>query len=265
MIPYYEERTSEIQIFRAANMQFALHLHDHIELLYLMEGKLEVLVGQTVHVLESGDFIAVFPNSIHSYNTPPGDSNAVCITIASPRLTGTFSGRVQKNHPVNPVIRRKHLHRDIPYAMKNLQKEDDSDSCDEAVVSAYLQLILARAFPCFTLEKNTDSTYFDLTYQIVNYVSQNFRQPFSLDIMARDLGISKYHLSRVFSSRLHTSFSDYLGSIRVTLAENLLRTTADSITKIAFDCGFESQRTFNRIFREKTGQTPSEYRRSLLP
>lgn len=49
----------------------------------------------------------------------------------------------------------------------------------------------------------------DLTSSVVRYIMRNFRQPLSLEHIAKELGVSKYHLSHVFSARLHTSFREY--------------------------------------------------------
>lgn len=265
MIPYYEKKDEEIRIFSTQEINFPPHLHAQLELLYLTGGMLEVLVNQEVYLLKRGDFIAIFPNSVHSYKTPvPVKKGAILFTIAMPSLTGEFARLLQKNHPESPIIRHCCLHRDIRFAMKSMQEEYQKSNPCLSAYPAYLQLILARSLPCFTLIKNTDGNYFDLTYRVVHYVSSNFAQPLSLESMAHELGVSKYHLSRIFSEKLHTSFSDYLGRIRVNHARSLLRTTEDSVTKIAFDCGFESQRTFNRVFHEVTGTSPTHYRNTLL-
>lgn len=268
MIPYYENKEEEIQVFHAGEMTFPPHLHGQLELLYFTDGSLEVTVNQSVYLLSKGDFIAIFPGSVHSYRMPDPACCGVLFAIVSPRLTGEFSGTLRKYHPENPVLRRAELHRDVGYAMKGMRQEPLPDrkapdyAARLAVFSAYLQLILARTVPQFTLLRNTDSNYFDLTYRVVDYVSQNYNLPLSLDSIAKELGVSKYHLSRVFSNKLNTSFTGYLGSIRVGRAQSLLRSTDDSVTKIAFDCGFESQRTFNRIFHDLTGVSPSKFRSS---
>jgi AraC-like DNA-binding protein len=74
------------------------------------------------------------------------------------------------------------------------------------------------------------------------------------------MGISRYYLSRTFSEKLQTSFPNYLNSLRVDLAKNLLESGDQDILQICYECGFESQRTFNRVFKNTCGITPREYR-----
>jgi transcriptional regulator GlxA family with amidase domain len=56
-----------------------------------------------------------------------------------------------------------------------------------------------------------------------------------------------------------TGFVRYLSIIRISQAADLLTTTDLKITDIAYQCGFSSIRTFNRVFLEVTGYTPTEY------
>lgn len=102
----------------------------------------------------------------------------------------------------------------------------------------------------------------DLIYQTVAYVSGNFKNTFSLEDMAKDLGVSKYVLSRIFSKTFHSNFKQYLNDTRLDYARRRLENTEDSITNICLDSGFDSQRTFNRVFKERFRVSPTEYRKS---
>ena len=77
---------------------------------------------------------------------------------------------------------------------------------------------------------------------------------------AKDLGVSKYVLSRLFSKTFHRNFNQYLNDARLNYACHRLENTSDSITNICLDSGFESQRTFNRVFKERYKISPSDYR-----
>ena len=136
----------------------------------------------------------------------------------------------------------------------------DTDHMDIAVIQAYLQILIARCIGKLKLVEKGDVGSKDLVYQAVSYVSSNFRKNFSLDDMARDLGVSKYVLSRTFSKTFHRNFNQYLNDARLNYACHRLENTNDAITNICYDSGFESQRTFNRVFKERYKVTPSEYR-----
>ena len=91
-----------------------------------------------------------------------------------------------------------------------------------------------------------------------------FKKKFSLEEMAKDLGVSKYVLSRLFSKTFHRNFNQYLNDARLNYACHRLENTSDSITNICLDSGFESQRTFNRVFKERYKISPSDYRSTCV-
>ena len=81
--------------------------------------------------------------------------------------------------------------------------------------------------------------------------------------MAKKFGVSKYVLSRVFSSTLHTNFNQYLNEYRLNYVVLLLEHTDMMITDICLESGFQSQRTFHRAFQKKFRKTPREYKNEL--
>ena len=127
---------------------------------------------------------------------------------------------------------------------------------------AFLQIILARALPELTLCNRIDLKQHDIVYQTVAYVSAHYQEDISLGSMADDLGISPYALSRVFSGSFHQNFNHYLNDVRLEHASVLLADSDLPITDIYLECGFQSQATFNRVFRAKYKVTPRQYRRA---
>lgn len=97
----------------------------------------------------------------------------------------------------------------------------------------------------------------------MEYIKENFNRDLSLESIAKEFCVNKNYISHIFSKKFEINFRKYLGLIRAEYAANLLRTTDDKITTIAESSGFESQRTFNRIFREIYGVTPMEFRKNL--
>lgn len=100
----------------------------------------------------------------------------------------------------------------------------------------------------------------DIIYRTVTYIAEHFRESVTLTSMASDLGYSPYALSRVFSGTFHRNFNQYLNETRVEYAQALLLYTNQTITEVLENSGFESQRTFNRVFKEKYRMSPREYR-----
>ena len=140
----------------------------------------------------------------------------------------------------------------------------ETEQSDITVAQAYLQIVLARCIGKLNLVEKSSVGSNDLIYQTVSYISANFKKKFSLEEMAKDLGVSKYVLSRLFSKTFHRNFNQYLNDARLNYACHRLENTSDSITNICLDSGFESQRTFNRVFKERYKISPSDYRSTCV-
>jgi AraC-like DNA-binding protein len=88
----------------------------------------------------------------------------------------------------------------------------------------------------------------------------------SLALLAKEIGISSHYLSQVINERFNMSFFDFINKYRV---EEFKERVADpknrnfSILGIALDCGFNSKSAFNRIFKQTTGLTPTQYKEAL--
>ena len=81
--------------------------------------------------------------------------------------------------------------------------------------------------------------------------------------LARELNVSENVLSRVVNGAFMKSFRKLLNDHRVEEAKLLLRDSDMQVTQIAFDVGFNSLASFNRVFKKTTGQAPTEYRAAL--
>jgi AraC-like DNA-binding protein/DNA-binding response OmpR family regulator len=101
-----------------------------------------------------------------------------------------------------------------------------------------------------------------LVKRAVAFVHENYARPFSRQELAAALGVSEHHLSRIFRQELGLSPWEYLNRYRIYRAMDLLQRTNESITAIALRVGFDDSAYFSRVFRSKTGQSPSEYRAS---
>ncbi len=96
----------------------------------------------------------------------------------------------------------------------------------------------------------------------IEYIEGHFCENFKLSELAAYCNISTSRLSHIFSEELGTTPIKLRSSLRIEKAADLLRTTDHSISKIAYDCGFETQAYFTQCFEAATGKTPNLYRQS---
>lgn len=83
----------------------------------------------------------------------------------------------------------------------------------------------------------------------------------SLDQVAREAGMSKFHFCRNFKGSTGFTFREFLARRRIVRATHLLREGHRSVSEVYLDVGFKDLSHFGRVFRKITGQPPSRYRR----
>lgn len=82
----------------------------------------------------------------------------------------------------------------------------------------------------------------------------------TLEIIAQEMYLSPYYLSRMFKKIDGITFIDYVLNCRIDKAKVQLLTTNETIEFIAISCGYNEPNSFRRMFRKKTGVSPSDYR-----
>lgn len=263
MHAFFEARKEPFSIHVARDLTFPLHLHPQLELFLVLSGKSAVTVRGQAKVLEPGSLALIFPNQVHGYTALEPHTQAV-LMVCDLSYTGGYGDALLRSHPEDPFLTRERIHPNILFAIEELEKEEVSLE-QNPVVGPFVQLMLARAMPEFSLARNQAADRKELTYQISHYVGEHFREPLTLGELARELGMNKYHLSHVFSEKMGQSFPSYLARIRLSCACSALAETDRSVTQIAEECGFESQRSFFRVFQQHMGTTPLQYRRNARP
>lgn len=83
--------------------------------------------------------------------------------------------------------------------------------------------------------------------------------------LAKKVGIGEHHLSRVINHHFKMSFNDLINGYRIEEAKQRLASETTPVTVIAFEVGFNSIASFNRVFKQKAGVSPTEFRSANTP
>ena len=263
MLPFYESWDSEFHAFEwTSSHSFLPHLHHELELMYVAQGSITHCIEGKELVLHKGDvFLAVIlPHSVHAYDIPVPAPETVQLwgMVIAPSLTGDFAPHINGAAARHPFLTAAELE---PAAVMSIEGMFHTHyGARPLVVRAYLQLLLACIWPTLAVEPSSDRQAEDMLFQVIQYMLEHYRQPLQAKDVAAQLGVSTSYLARIFSRRLHMSFNDYINRLRVQAAQDLLRSTDRPVTEVMLEVGFESQSTFNRVFRDIQGITPREYR-----
>ncbi len=96
--------------------------------------------------------------------------------------------------------------------------------------------------------------------RILNYINKNINDEITLQTISEKFIINPSYLSRVFKATTGQGFVQYVTSIKIEKAKELLKNNGMDIADIALGLGFSDQQYFNRVFKKTTGHTPNEVR-----
>ena len=99
--------------------------------------------------------------------------------------------------------------------------------------------------------------------KVIDYVKENVGKVIETETLANMVCLTKSHLERLFREKLGTSPLQYILRTKIQCAQRLLMTTNYSINVIAHEVGFDDPSYFIRVFRQKIGFTPQDYRMNL--
>lgn len=97
--------------------------------------------------------------------------------------------------------------------------------------------------------------------RLATFIGSNFQTPeLSVEVVSRETGISLPKISALLQKKYNVNFKQYLNDVRISESQRLLRETDRSIAEIAFAVGYNSIPHFNRVFRQHSNMTPTEFR-----
>jgi two-component system response regulator YesN len=112
------------------------------------------------------------------------------------------------------------------------------------------------------LEKSRNSHFITVSKKIIEIIHNEFKNNLTLEECAARLNYHPVYLSRILKKEIGLSFSEYLGSYRMTMAKKWLCSTEMNIADIANELNYANSSTFIRYFSKSEGMTPGQYRKA---
>ena len=264
MSAYTKKEKLKIEVLNT--QQEREHFHQDIELLFVLEGALEVRIGEQVISMKEEDLFVVNANKKHSLK---GTED-----ILFARLFITYQ-------LVSDIFESMNIIFWCDSTRSDNQRYDELRAAMKELLNHYLSTqggvanfghiaLCYRVMDLLSVhflvksgdkEKLDDFDKFqERIAQINNYIRANYAQPISMKELSEKLYLSNGYLSRFFKKNYGMSFAEYLTNIRLFHAVDDLLYTNMPITKIAFENGFGSMAAFNKAFKTVYGEPPSAFR-----
>lgn len=278
MKAYHEQRyyggNLRISTMQLQDLSFLAHWHQDVELIYVITGSVQVGINSESWLLQAGDMAICSSGDIHYYDST-GLESSMLLVIFNPQTIGAPGGWPGHLRLLSPYVGNAgrpdtdggHLANKAAELMHELLREerDKSAHYETIMLGLLYQLsgLILRHVPSEPLtlpQSHRFSGSRQAMREALDYLEEHWSRPITLEEAARQAHMSVYHFSRTFKHTTGMSLPSYLNSIRVDRAEELIRTSDQTMLDIALECGFTNVRTFNRAFRQLRGCAPSSLR-----
>ncbi len=255
---FYEQRPENPFAGTICDHPFPSHVHDVVEIICLQTGSVQMTIGGKELLLIPGDIAIAFPNVPHSYDDVSADASGLTL-IFSPDMIVEFYHTFRTMQPLYPLLLQQDQDEALQMVIRGFLKIIENEKA-KALKLGYLHLFLSYLFSCLPLMQGGRNPHTGMANQVLQYIAEHFTEPLTLENTAHALGISRIHLSHIFSQQLNINFRQYINTLRIDRARMLLRNPSYSISQIAYLCGYGNQRTFHRAFLAQCGMAPNQFR-----
>ena len=267
----YEKRGYLLDDFRLFHLKdregtnIDYHYHEFCKLLMLRSGSGGYTVDGQRYSLDTGDIVLIGSGCVHRPEFEHGSLYERVIIYISPEFLQQQS---TPDCPLLDIFNGEHghvLHLHQPDILWNLsdalEQELSKDEYGRGILSNGLRLRLlieiARGI------RNPETTFAkpivpsdSRILEILRYIDAHLTEELSIDILAEEFFISKFHMMRLFKQETGRSIHDYLQERRLLLARDLIRQGL-SATDSCFQSGFRSYSSFTRAYAKHFGTTPT--------
>lgn len=258
------------------NLEFPPHWHEEIEIVYMVEGNMQVGHNNETYLLGPRDILLIGRGNVHHFISPVEYNQSVIIQFGL-SLFGSFSSIIRDVQFVRPLLeypKKSNTNIDCEahgaieeQILAMIQEHKEKKEGYQMALKARLldlAVIMLRQVPMQSFssrERNRQISRLKRLDRVFAYIDSNYDKKLTLEEVANIANYSPYHFTRFFKDTTGMTFNEYLNSVRVKKAEEYLLDVDMPVTEIAYMSGFNSIQTFNRVFKKSKGCTPTEYRK----
>ena len=257
---------------------FTMHWHEEIEIGIVRKGTISYYIDFEHSTFHEGDLILISPHALHSAS-PEGVAETdsfvvnldflgchlrdVCaVKYLMPLLNGVYrmKPRVTSEDPEYSQL--------LSYLRKIFAEQEAKNYGYELAIKESLLSFLRCLFQNSCMVRRQKELVQNQTEEkvklVLNYINRNHTEQLTIRELADLCGFSESHFMRFFKKHTGVTVIEYINEFRLDMAAELLEMKESAVIEAAFETGFNNVSYFNRLFKQKFGLTPREYRKMRL-
>ena len=217
------------------------HFHNNLEVFVVKSGNYQITYNGTVQNVSSGQVAFFDSYDVHSYDKKISDGEN-CVVLIPYKYIERFNILRNSKHVKNSVITNYNLAKKLYFIVENVFLKESK----EEILQAGAELFLSYLYGAFEFG-GKDFADGEAIIKILDYIYNNFKTGITVKTIAKSLGYSTEHVSRVFHKYLSVGLPKFINDLRLDYIENeLMLSDKKKITDLIFEAGFKSVQSYYR-------------------
>ncbi len=247
-----------------------LHNHDYYQMITVISGTGNLLIGDDIYTLEKGANYIIYPNKYHSIKTDENEGAVDDLKLFDIKFTienGALLNDIILYGPYFKIANFNYLSRCFDTIIDESTYKKPHYYFVICALLLEMLIYIVREQKVIENEKPITQNLFELSTtketaieNIIRYIDENYMNEINIQILSKKAGINRTTLINLFKKVFDTTPIRYINTIRLNKAKELLEHTNANIGSIAELTGFQSIHYFSNFFKANVGTTPAQYR-----
>lgn len=260
-----------VNAFVTSIQSSSYHWHYEYEMIAVLKGSITMSVSPKQITLSKGDVVLVNSKIVHEIQS--NEENLCMILQLEPALFKKDSGdNFYYRFYLNSVACEIEPQKEYPYFFQKaakivsliLQQNEKSGYRIRAEVYNLIADLFEYVHYDMCMRTEQSDSNAELLMTMIDYLKSNLSERDLVNNLYKELGMSEKTVYRYLKEHVGISLKEMIDTLRTDKAKKLLKNTDKNMGYIIDECGFGSENTFYRIFRQRNGLTPKEYRQRGL-
>lgn len=258
-----------LSVFLRCVNQMPIHIHDGIELIYVIEGNIKIKIGFDSYELRAGDFLLINIFEVHQLEKISNHNKVLFVQFHQTKFNRdvplfVYDIHFYRHHNKLQVEKIKKLMVQLYIMPESNDSKNDRTMILDEIISICTNYFQMESFDSINKEESpfrSNQVKLERIGNTYRYFYGEFDSRIQLDQVAEREYINKYYISHLIKSGTGSTFQEVLNFVRIDRAEVLLLGTEMTIQEIVTAIGFSSYQYFNQQFKLYYGMTPVAYRK----
>lgn len=261
----YEIHIRNAGVYRfPASYEFRRHSHREVEMIYVNSGHCVMGIDKDFVPLKQGDYISVSAGVSHCFIVDTRENCSITQLEFEMRMPKSLEAEIPflcQGRKCYKLVSGETVRFLMESLCRIFRTPGDAAQRETQLLFGFLQLFLEVSQKLEETESEKQRTgKAGKVEHIIQYLNEHYESDICIEGLAQRFCLSSRYIRKCFTREAGMSCLQYITTLRINKAKELLWYTSDTVTEIAMKTGFNSSQYFSRVFQQHMEMTPMEYR-----